>query len=352
MRSPTWPSGGGGSAGGLVVGGEGQEDLVEGGAAQLDVEQLHRCGVQRTDRGDQLGGAVGDGHDDLAGVDVGPGGLHGDSGQGGGRILGPGRVGDAKLDDVTAEGRLQLVGGALGDQRPVVDHGDAVGQLVGLLQVLGGQQQGGSVAHELGDQLPQLDARPRVQAGGRLVQEQHTRTADEAGRQVEASPHATGVGLDGAGRCLGQADALQHLVGASGSFCLAQAVEPADHDEVLPTGQVAVDRGVLPGQADLAAQGLRLLHHVEPRDRRAAAGGLQQGREDADEGGLPGAVGAEQPEDGALGNLEVDTPQGVDVAEGLGDSLDADDGFWHDDAPGRQRTTSSHAATVLEVCNH
>ena len=48
---------------------------------------------------------------------------------------------DDDLDALTADLALELVRGAPGDDLAVVDHGDGVGQLVGFLQVLGGQQQ-------------------------------------------------------------------------------------------------------------------------------------------------------------------------------------------------------------------
>src|SRR5215211_8406953 len=78
----------------------------------------------------------------------------------------------------------------------LVDDGDAVGELVGLFQVLGGQQHGGAGVDQVADQVPEVPAAGRVQPGGGLVQEQHLRAADQAGGQVEAAPHADRVGLD------------------------------------------------------------------------------------------------------------------------------------------------------------
>ena len=45
-------------------------------------------------------------------------------------------------------GRLQLAAVSLGDDPAVVDDDDAVGQLVGLVEVLGGEQQRDAVGHE------------------------------------------------------------------------------------------------------------------------------------------------------------------------------------------------------------
>ena len=62
-----------------------------------------------------------------------------------------------------------------GDHPPVVDHRDPVGELVGLLQVLGGQQDRRALAPQLAHDRPDLVAAARVEAGGRLVQEEHPR---------------------------------------------------------------------------------------------------------------------------------------------------------------------------------
>ncbi len=64
-----------------------------------------------------------------------------------------GRVGDADLHRARADRGLQLAAGALGDHAAVVDDGDPVRQLVGLLEVLGGQQDRGARAHEGPDDL-------------------------------------------------------------------------------------------------------------------------------------------------------------------------------------------------------
>jgi len=80
---------------------------------------------------------------------------------------------------------------------------------------------------------------------------------------------------------------------------------------------VLVDRRVLAGEPDLAAQLARLGDDVEAGDAGAAAVGRQQGGEDADRSRLAGAVGAEQGEDGAGGGAEVDAVERADVLVGL-----------------------------------
>src|SRR5690606_36050852 len=95
-----------------------------------------------------------------------------DGGQVGGGAGGRRGVGQRDADDGAAQARLELGGRALGDDPPVVDHRDAVGEAVGFLQVLGGEQQGRALGHQFGDDVPQVAAAGRVEPGGRFVEEQ------------------------------------------------------------------------------------------------------------------------------------------------------------------------------------
>src|SRR5690606_41448973 len=68
--------------------------------------------------------------------------------------------------------------------------------LVGLLEVLGGEQQGAAPVDQLADHGPQVDAAAGVEAGGGLVEEQHRRFGHQRARQVEPAAHAARVGLE------------------------------------------------------------------------------------------------------------------------------------------------------------
>ena len=100
------------------------------------------------------------------------------------------------------------------------------------------------------DDVPHLVARARVEAGGRLVEEQQLGRDDDAGGDVQPAAHAAGVVLDQpAGRVL-EAERLEQLVGAGLGAPPREAEQPAEQDQVLAAGQVLVDRGELAGQAD------------------------------------------------------------------------------------------------------
>jgi hypothetical protein len=167
----------------------------------------------------------------------------------------------------------------------------------------------------------------------RLIEEQHVGLADQAGGDVEATPHAARIGLGRAVAGLGEAEALEHLARAAARLLALEVVETPDHLEVLMPGQVLVDGGRLPGEPDAEPQGLGVLHDVEPVDLGSPGGRRQQGREDADARRLAGSVGAEQAEHRSLVHFEVDAFEGLDLAEGLHESFRADDGRGHNAPP-------------------
>ena len=118
---------------------------------------------------------------------------------------------DAERDDVAGHLPLELVGGALGDDLAVVDDREAVGQGVGLLEVVGRQEDRRALLAEAADLVPHAGARLRVEAGRRLVEEQDRRAVDDPQADVEPALHAAGVG---AGRPVGgrlEVERREHL---------------------------------------------------------------------------------------------------------------------------------------------
>jgi hypothetical protein len=298
------------------VAGEGEEHIVEGRAAQGQVGDLQPSRVQAAHHLGQEGGALADRQRDLARTGHHLGRARAQVGHGRGGLGRPGPVDHPHRQQVAPDPRLELVGGALGDHPAAVDHRDVVGQPVRLLQVLGGEQQGGAVADQLADDVPEREAAARVQPGGRLVQEQHLGAADQAGAQVEAAAHPARVGLDRAVGGVGELEALQHLVGPPPGLGPWQVVEAADQVEVLPPGEVLVDGRVLAGQPDDRAQRLGVADDVEAGHPGRARVRVEQGGQDPDDGGLAGPVGPEQAQDGPGGGGQVDPVHRLDGAEG------------------------------------
>ena len=109
---------------------------------------------------------------------------------GGGLVLGGRRGQDERA---AAHPVLEFIGSALGDEPTGVDDADPMGQAVGLLQVLGGQQDRRAALHQGADDVPHLFTRARVQTGGGLIQEDERGLGDEGDGQVQPTPHPTGV---------------------------------------------------------------------------------------------------------------------------------------------------------------
>ena len=86
-----------------------------------------------------------------------------------------------------------------------------VGQLVGLLEVLRGEQERRALADQLADDVPHAEPAARVEAGGRLVEEEQPRPADQGAGEVEPAAHAARVGLHDAVGGVGEVELLEQL---------------------------------------------------------------------------------------------------------------------------------------------
>src|SRR5207302_8134068 len=126
---------------------------------------------------------------------------------------------------------------ALRDDAAVVDDPDAIGEDVGLLQILRDQEHRNAlVLRQPADLPPQRRAALDVEPGRRLVEQQDARAVHERQREVEAALHPTGIGADLAVRSLGQADAREQLVAAALTFVAGDAVHRRLQAELLTTG--------------------------------------------------------------------------------------------------------------------
>ncbi len=245
---------------------------------------------------------------------------------------GPGLVlvGHPDFDHRPADLVFQLVPSSLGDHVAPVDDGDAVGELVGFIEVLGGQQHGRSGVDEVPDQTPKVDAALRVNPGGGLVEEEDLGPADQRGGQVEPPSHTARVCANGAVGSLTEVDTVEDLGSAPSRLGSGEVVEPADHLHVLPAGEVVVDGCVLPRQPDVGPDGGGVGGHIYAGNFGVARVGAEECGEHADESCLAGAVGAQQPVHDARLEFQTHPVQGAyRVAEGFDDLFDPNDGFLH-----------------------
>ena len=203
-----------------------------------------------------------------------------------------------------AEPRLELGGRSLGDDLAVIDDDDPVREPVRFLEVLGGEEHRGAAVDELFDDVPQLGAPLRVEAGRGLVEEEDGRLVDERRGEVESAAHPARVGAHEAVGGVDQVEPFEQLRAASPDRGRGLMGQPADQGEVLAGGEVLVDGGVLAGEADHRSDPPGVRDDVDAQHRGAAPIGSEQGGEDPHRGGLPRPVRAEQPEDGARRDLQ------------------------------------------------
>ena len=222
---------------------------------------------------------------------------------------------------------------AFGNDLAVVDDHDPVGQVVGLFEVLGGEQHVGAVGDELAHSFPEGDAASRVEPGGRLVEQQDAGTSDEARAEVQAAAHPSGPPAHEPVGGLGEVEPFECRGGAAAGVGGGLA-EEAGHDlEVLPSGHRFLDRGRLAGEPDQGAHTLRAAQGVDTRDAQRAGIGPGECRHRADEGRLAGAVRPEHGEHAAGRCGQRQPVQGGNLAVALDEAFGLDHGF-HFEPPG------------------
>ena len=205
-----------------------------------------------------------------------------------------GRLGH-DLDGRLADLRLQLRRRALRHDPAVVDDPDAVGEDVGLLEVLRREEDRDALlAREAPDLVPERRAALRVEPGRRLVEEEDRRVVDEREREVEPALHAAGVGAHLAVAGAREPDAVEELCDQALALVATDAVEGGLEAQVLDAGQERVERGLLQRGPDRGADLGALLGHVEPGHGRPAAGRREEGGQHVDGRRLAGAVRAEE----------------------------------------------------------
>ena len=182
---------------------------------------------------------------------------------------------------------------------------------------------------EGGQRAPQVGALRRVEAGGRLVEHEDPRVAEQRLREPDPPALPAGQPADPHGGQVGEADQLEHPAHLPAP---ALAVVPLLEDgDVLDEAEGRHVGGV----AELLRQVAELAAHrgdvgvgavrVAPEQPHLAAVGGDRGGDDAQQRGLAGAVGAEQPGDASVEG-EVDVGERAGAAVPLGDAGELDGG--------------------------
>src|SRR4051794_11386337 len=306
---------------GLGLGGQLEVDVLERRARHREVPQRLAAGERRTRQlVEQRGWVLGLAGRDLAGL-VAP--RHAVAGRAGAEGLGGGAPAGLGAPRRGEGGRAgaERGGGALGDEPPLLDDRHAIAQGLGLVEVVRRQEHRLAELLERAHDVPRRTARCRVEAGRRLVEEDQLRVAHERQGEVEAAQLPAAERPRVRIRLLGEAGELEDLVHVARG-----GVEAGPMRDRLADGDVAVHAGALEHDPHPHAELVRALLRVAAEDRHDPARPRAVALEDLDRRRLARTVGAEQPEDLARSDVEVDPANGVMVAVALVEVADEDGG--------------------------
>ena len=201
-------------------------------------------------------------------------------------------------------------------------HRDLVGEPLGLLDVVGRHQDRRPPRFQRADQRPQLGPDLRVEADGRLVEQDQPRLVDEAAGQQQPPPHPAGELVDRVAAAVAQAGEVERPVDRGAD--VLDPVEAGEDREVVLDGDVDVEVVELGDDAHLRARRLRFAGQLVAEHPQLALVGDRLAGQQPHRRRLAGAVGPEQAEADALRHLEVEPVDGGDRAEALDDPAELD----------------------------
>ena len=307
-----------------LVAGEFQEDVFEGGFADVEGVEGEGAGACEGEEGVEGGLGVGsDGAVGLVGVfeleDVGEG-LEGGVGEGG-----LGGEFDACADVGLGE---EILGSVEGDDFGVVHDGDAVAEDFGFVHVVGGEDDGFAFGFDLFDEVPKVAAGLGVEAGGGFVEEENFGIVDEADGDGEALLLSAGEFFGFGVGFFGELNFFEELEGID--FSIVAGGEGLDEFEEV---EVFEKGGGLELYADDGFDVVGMFLDVDSFDENGAGCGLLEAFDHFEGGGFAGAVGAEDAEGFALLDGEGDVLDGGEGGVFFGEVLDLDAG-GQGEAPG------------------
>ena len=217
--------------------------------------------------------------------------------------------------------RGQILLAPLGDDLAVLDDQQAVAGLADLREDVAREEDGVLPAEHL-DGRAHLDDLHRVEAAGRLVEDQELGLVHQRLGHADALPVAVRqagdqlvVHLAGGGLLLRFGHRARRVAGGD-------AAQLRGEGQVPPDGHLAVERRRVGEKPDAAPHLVRIARDVDPVDGHLAGGRQQHAAEDLQRRGLAGAVEAEKADDLAAIDREVEVVDGGVLAVVLGQSFD------------------------------
>ena len=223
----------------------------------------------------------------------------------------------------------QITRTALGDFLAVVNHCEARAKPLGFFHEVRGEDQGLALRHQLAQAFPDHVARLRIEAGGRLVEDDEIRIVDQGARQREAAFHAAGQGLNPRVALRRKVGEIEQRRNARARGGVRQAEVTSVHQQIFGHREIGVEIVHLRHYADALARFARVLRYRMTENVDVAAIRCDQTEAQFECRRLAGAVRAEQTKAGAARNREVQTGDHFLAAIGLVQILDRENDFTH-----------------------
>ena len=172
---------------------------------------------------------------------------------------------------------------------------------------------------QLTEHLPDGDAAVGIQTAGGLVQNQVLRVVDQGTGNAEALLHAPGKCLHGVVRALLQPNVSDQFLTAHPGSAPLHPEGGGEKLHVLHDGQGVVAAELVRDVADLHAGFSRVLQGVYVVDEQLSLIWCKDPRDDLQKRGLARAVLSHQPEQGAVGDSQVQAAERLHPAVGSAD---------------------------------
>ena len=211
----------------------------------------------------------------------------------------------------------------------MIDDRDTIAQTLGFLHIVRGQDDRSPFRLELGDEVPELATRLRIESGGRLVEKQQLRIPDERAGDGEPLLLAAGQGPDARQSFLTELDLIDDLADVA-----RLAVEALEEGERLVDGQLLGELGILELDAEQLAQLVLVRFPPAAEDLDAPRIRREKSLADLDGGRFSGAVRPKQSKALARQNLELEAVDGDDVVVRLAEALNPECGCRRVDCQG------------------
>ena len=220
---------------------------------------------------------------------------------------------------------FQVLDLVVGHHHTFINNNGALADGFHLLHDVGGEEDGFLLA-EVRDEVADVDELVGVEAGSRLVEDEHQRVVHHGLGQADTLAVAFRQGTDFLVCLQAEARLVNHRLDAFVGGFAFQLVHACHKLQVFAHVHVQIQRIVLGQVAHDALDGHRIVDDVVSVDARCARGGRDEAGDDFHQRRLACAVGAEQADDTFI-NRERHVIEGELFAVLLGDMVDFDGHF-------------------------